>query len=70
MNTQTGELEGISISRKVRDDVEDGSRQVPATRYVLATDKLTIDLLYNDALGWVGLSSDTGKGRRIVYRPM
>jgi len=30
--------------------------------------EVTIDLWYNEDLGWVGLSSDTGKGRRIIYR--
>jgi len=68
LNAQTGELEGISVRQKGRDDVEVGSRKVSATRYALRTDKLTIDLWYHDALGWVGLSSDTGKGRRLIYR--
>lgn len=70
LNAQTGELEGVSVHRKGKDEVEVGSRQVPATRYALTTDKLTIDLWYNDTLGWVGLSSDTGKGRRLIYRRM
>lgn len=68
LNAQTGELEGISVIEKGRDDVEVGSQKVSATRYALTTDKLTIDVWYNDALGWVGLSSDTGKGRRLIYR--
>ena len=68
LNAQTGELEGISVREKGRDDVEVGSRTVSATRYALKTDKLTIDLWYNEALGWVGLSSDTDKGRRLIYR--
>ncbi len=62
LNSQTGKLEGISVIEKGRDDVEVGSRKVSATRY------LTIEVWYNDALGWVGLSSDTGKGRRLIYR--
>ena len=70
LNAQTGEMEGVSVRQKGREDVEVGSREVPATRYALTTDKLTIDLWYNDGLGWVGLSSDTGKGRRLVYRRM
>ena len=70
LNAQTGELEGVRVRREGKERIEVGNRQVPATRYALTTDKLTIDLWYNDALGWVGLSSDTGKGRRLVYRRM
>jgi len=70
LNAQTGELEDVRISRKGSDSVEVGGREVPATRYALSADKLSIDLWYNDGLGWVGLSSDTGKGRRLVYRRM
>jgi hypothetical protein len=70
LNAQTGEVESVSVRRKGKDDVEAGGRTVAATRYALKTDKLTIDLWYSDALGWVGLSSDTGKGRRLVYRRM
>jgi len=68
LNAQTGDIEGVSVRQKGRDDVAIGDRTVSATRYALRTDKLTIDLWYNDALGWVGLSSDTGKGRRLIYR--
>lgn len=70
LNAQTGNIERVSVRQKGRDDVKVGSRKIPATRYALRTDKLTIDLWYNDALGWVGLSSDTGKGRRLIYRRM
>ncbi len=70
LNAQTGDIERVSVRQKGRDDVAIGDRKVPATRYALRTDKLTIDLWYNDALGWVGLSSDTGKGRRLIYRRM
>ena len=68
LNAQTGELERVSVRAKGKETIEVGNRQVPATRYALTTDKLTIDLWYNEALGWVGLSSDTGKGRRLIYR--
>ena len=68
LNAQTGDIGGVGGRQKGRDDVTVGSQKVSATRYALRTDKLTIDLWYNDALGWVGLSSDTGKGRRLIYR--
>jgi len=70
LNVQSGELERVSVRRKGKETVEVGNRQVPATRSALTMDKLTIDLWYNDSLGWVGLSSDTGKGRRLIYRRM
>jgi hypothetical protein len=70
LNAQTGKVESVSVRRHGRDDVEAGGRTVAATRYALKTDKLTIDLWYDDALGWVRLASDTGKGRRLVYRRM
>jgi hypothetical protein len=68
LNPQTGEIEPVQVSRRGEERVEVNDREVPATRYALATDELTIDLWYNDALGWVGLAGDTGKGVRIVYR--
>ncbi len=69
LNPQTGELESVRVKPKGRDQVrvEDGS-SVQAERYALETGELTIDLWYNDDLGWVGLESDTGKGKRIIYR--
>jgi len=44
LNAQTGELEGVRIHRKGEEPVEVGNRKVPAMRYALTTDKLTIDL--------------------------
>ncbi|MCG6940094.1 MAG: DUF6134 family protein [Thiohalocapsa sp.] len=69
LNPQTGDLEPVRVQPKGRDTIEvETGRQVPAERYALRTDELTIELWYNDELGWVGLESDTGKGRRIIYR--
>jgi hypothetical protein len=68
LNPQTGELETVRVRRAGRDQVEIEGRRVAATRYALATDDLTIDLWYNDDLGWVRLASDTGKGARLIYR--
>jgi hypothetical protein len=69
LNPQTGELERVSVQSKGTDRIEaaDG-RELSAERYALTTDELTIDLWYNDDMGWVGLASDTGKGPRIIYR--
>jgi hypothetical protein len=69
LNPQTGELEQVRVQSKGRDTIEvENGESVPAERYALRTDELTIDLWYNDDLGWVGLESDTGKGKRIIYR--
>lgn len=71
LNPQTGDLEKVRVQPKGSDRIQigDGSA-VNAQRYALKTDELTIDLWYNDNLGWVGLESDTGKGRRIIYKRM
>ena len=70
LNAQTGKLEPVRVRPKGSDRVEVGGREVTATRYALSADALSMDLWYNDDLGWVGLSSDTGKGRRLIYRRM
>ena len=69
LNPQTGDLEPVRVQPKGRGSITmESGRELPAERYALTTDELTIDLWYNDELGWVGLESDTGKGRRIIYR--
>lgn len=71
LNPQTGDFEAVQVQPKGSDRVAvEGGREVPAQRYALTTDELTIDVWYNDDLGWVGLESDTGKGRRIIYKRM
>lgn len=70
LNAQTGKLEPVRVRPKGSDRVEVGGSEVNATRYALSADALSMDLWYNDDLGWVGLSSDTGKGRRLIYRRM
>lgn len=69
LNPQTGDLEQVRVQPRGRDSVEvDGGERVTAERYALETSDLTIELWYNDDLGWVGLESDTGKGKRLIYR--
>jgi hypothetical protein len=70
LNAQTGKLEPVRVRPKGSDRVQVGGREVPARRYALSADALSIDLWYNDDLGWVGLASDTGKGGRLLYRRM
>jgi hypothetical protein len=68
LNPQTGELVDVSVRRLGPDRVPVEGRKVAATRYELKAEDLSIDLWYNDDLGWVGLESDTGKGARLIYR--
>jgi hypothetical protein len=68
LNPQTGELVDVSVRRLGADRVPVEGRKVAATRYELVADDLSIELWYNDDLGWVGLASDTGKGARLIYR--
>lgn len=70
LNPQTGELEPVTVRPAGSDRIEVNGREVSASRYALSTDELTIDLWYHDELGWVGLESDTGAGRRLIYRRM
>jgi hypothetical protein len=69
LNPQTGELESVRVQPRGSDAVAaDNGASLRAERYALTTDELTIELWYNDELGWVGLESDAGKGKRIIYR--
>jgi hypothetical protein len=68
LNPQTGELVDVSVRRLGSDRVPVEGRKVAATHYRLTAEDLSIELWYNDDLGWVGLESDTGKGARLIYR--
>lgn len=69
LNPQTGDLEQVQVQPRGPDTVEvENGERVSAERYALKTQELTIDLWYNDDLGWVGLESDTGEGKRLIYR--
>jgi len=70
LNPQTGELETVSSRHGGTERVAVGDSELPAKRYRLEADELSIDLWYNDALGWVGLRSETPEGATIVYRRM
>jgi hypothetical protein len=71
LNPQTGDLVQVRVepAGSERVTVGDG-QQIAAKRYALQADDLVIDLWYNDELGWVGLKSEAGKGRNIIYRRM
>jgi hypothetical protein len=68
LNPQTGELEPVVVRPQGTERIELDGREIPARRYTLDTDELTIDLWYHEELGWVRLASDTGKGATLVYR--
>lgn len=70
LNPQTGEMEPVTMRPAGTGRIEVNGEEVSASRYALSTDELTIDLWYHDELGWVGLESDTGAGRRLIYRRM
>jgi hypothetical protein len=68
LNPQTGELVPVRVAAQGQERVRLGDREVEAERYLLSTDALELVLWYSDELGWVGLESDTGRGKTLRYR--
>lgn len=68
LNPQTGELVDVAVRAQGRDDIDVGRQLLTANKYQLVADGLDIELWYHDTLGWVGLASDVGDGRRLIYR--
>ena len=68
LNPQTGELMPVRIQPEGSERVRLGAREIEADRYRLSTDTLELVLWYSDRYGWVGLESDTGKGKTLRYQ--
>jgi hypothetical protein len=68
LNPQTGELVPVRVQAQGNERVRLGDREVEAQRYLLSTDALDLVLWYSDDHGWVGLESDTGRGKTLRYR--
>ncbi len=68
LNPQTGELVNVAVSDLGRDRIDVGDRPLTANKYQLEAEGLDIELWYHETRGWVGLESDVGEGRRLIYR--
>ncbi len=68
LNPQTGELVPVQIQAQGTEAVRFGGEEIAAARYKLVTDELELVLWYSDEHGWVGLESDTGKGKTLRYQ--
>lgn len=67
LNPQTGELLDVRLEAEGRERRAFRGREVDAQRYRLEADDLDITLWYTPDGDWIGLESDTGKGRMLRY---
>jgi hypothetical protein len=70
LNPQTGELVPVRVLAQGTERIAFGSDEVTAARYKLSTEELDLILWYSDEHGWMGLESDTGKGKTLRYQRM
>ena len=70
LNSQTGEMVEVKVDSAGTERRLVQGREVEAERYRLRADKLDITLWYTPDGRWIGLESDTGKGRTLRYEPI
>lgn len=70
LNPQTGELVDVKLEAQGWERKRFGGREVDARRYRLRADDLDISLWYTTEGDWIGLESDTGKGKMLRYERM
>ena len=70
LNPQTGELVDVELEAQGWERKRVGGREVDARRYRLRADDLDISLWYTTEGDWIGLESDTGKGKMLRYDRM
>ena len=67
LNSQTGELLPVRVTRIGEESIEAGGRTVTAERHRIEAPKLRIDLWYAGDQ-WLALESPAAGGRRLRYR--
>ena len=67
LNSQTGELLPVRVTRIGEETIDAGGRAVTAERHRIEAPKLTIDLWYAGDQ-WLALESPAAGGRRLRYR--
>ncbi|MGJ7605230.1 DUF6134 family protein [Variovorax sp. LT1R20] len=68
LNSQSGKLEAVQVSRTGSGTVEVRGQQVAATRWRIATPAQPIDIWYSGEGEWIGLDSTVSGGRKLSYR--
>ena len=68
LNSQSGKLEAVQVSRTGSGTVEVRGQQVAATRWRIATPAQPIDIWYSAEGEWIGLDSTVSGGRKLSYR--
>ena len=66
LNSQTGELQAVTVTRQGDETIQVRGRPVLAQRHRLLAPKLSIDLWYADGQ-WVALEAPAAGGRRLRY---
>lgn len=67
LNPQTGDFVDVAVTRTGTESRVVKGRRVEAERYRLKAEGLDISLWYTPEGQWIGLESDTGKGRTLRY---
>jgi hypothetical protein len=67
LNPQTGELVSARLTPEGSDQRSFRGQEIEAERYRLRADDLDITLWYTPSGEWIGLESDTGRGRILRY---
>lgn len=68
LNSQSGKLEAVQVSRTGSGTVEVRGQPVAATRWRIATPAQPIDIWYSAEGEWIGLDSTVSGGRKLSYR--
>lgn len=68
LNSQSGKLEAVQVSRAGSGTVEVRGQPVAATRWRIATPAQPIDIWYSAEGEWIGLDSTVSGGRKLSYR--
>jgi hypothetical protein len=67
LNPQTGELMPVEVVELEQETLSVRGRDVPARRYRLITENLSLDVWYSAGSEWLALESTTKDGRTLRY---
>jgi hypothetical protein len=67
LNPQTGELAPVTVELVAEENIRVRGADVPARKYRLLTDDLSLDVWYSNDSEWLALESTTRDGRTLRY---